>query len=266
VEVIWKRDIKEALKLWDIPLPRKIEPEIRAIKGKQITTLLQDIWKRSQKQQPKPYHGLTSGTPEWMSCWKSHPQLQREMVKYSKGQIAGLMESGLTLAFDYETTGLKPYGEWMRIWSCSVAESPDLAYAWLWDEEAIPIFRAIMESMLIRKIAAQLKFEHNWTRAKLGFEIARWWWDVMLGAKTIDNRPGNGNLAFQAYSRLGLLGFKDETDVLLKAVTNGSQSYSNSLNRIDQIPPAKILQRNGMDSALEFAIAMNQRKELGYAS
>lgn len=264
VEVLWKKDIKAALNLWKVPLPRKLEPDIRMIQGKQVSGLLQDLWKNSKQQQPKPYYGLKSGTPEWKECWKKHPGLQLEMLKYKDGQISGLMNEGLILAFDYETTGLKPYGDWMRIVSCSVAESPNEAYAWMWEDEHIPLFRELMTTWTIRKIAAQLKFEHNWTRAKLGFEVVNWWWDVMLGAKTLDNRPGNGNLAFQAYSRLGIMGFKDETDDLLRSIKNGEQSYSNSPNQIDKIPKEKLLFRNGMDSALEYAIALHQREEMGY--
>ena len=97
-----------------------------------------------------------------------------------------------------------------------------------------------------------------WTRTILGHEVQGWWWDTVIGGKTLDYRPGNSNVAFQAYTRLGVLGFKDETDNLLKAES------VNALNRIKDVPTRSLMERNALDSALEFGIALHQRKEMGY--
>lgn len=268
VDVIWRRDLARTFALTDEPLPPRSDPELIFLTGRQITGILLDLWRKGKAREiverSVPYAELKPGTTEWIRCWKSHPALQEAMLEYQRtGLLPPKLAPGLplTLAVDYETTGLKPYHPDHRIISCSLADSPDRAWAWMWadmDSEAIGTFRALMELRQVRKIAANMKFEQVWTRQKLGHKINGWWWDTMIAAHVLDNRRGNASVAFQSYAKLGMLGFKDDTQALLKAPD------SNAFNQIDRISRAKLLERNALDSAYEFGICLAQREEFEY--
>ena len=275
---------------------------ILALGGSALYSLLQGRWKHDSDYKVQRWRGLTIPDHElnvWL-CPTFHPSFversdynapavdviwQRDLKAaiHLAGQtllkkpipevtqlrtparitqyLHGIYKHSTIIAFDYETTGLKPYGKDHRIVSCSMAEDMDMAYAWLWkdiDAEGLKVYQAIMQSKRIKKIAANIKFEHVWTRQKLGFEIQGWWWDTVTAAHVIDNRRGNGSVAFQSYTRLGVMDFKSDTQYLLKAPD------SNSLNQIDKIPVDDLLQRNGLDSAYEWGIAMDQRAQMGF--
>lgn len=268
VDIIWKRDLERAFSLIDIPLPPKPDPELNFISGKHIRELLLGFWQKGKAsqivQESTPYFGLKPGTREWMICWRKYPDLQQRMLEYNEtGKLPSVVSHNkpLTLFFDYETTGLKPYHQDHRIVACSIADSPERSWAWMWedmDREMIVLFRELMLLWQVRKGGANNKFETVWSRQKLGHIIHNWWWDTTVAAHVIDNRKGNASLAFQAYTRLGILGFKDDTDQYLKA------EDSNAFNKIHLIPKPKLLKRNAEDSAFEFAVCLSQREEMGY--
>lgn len=260
--VLWLKDLERAISLASIPLPKKQQTDVRTLTGKGITKYLLDLWERSQVGKRPAFYDLVSHKKEWMDYWKAHPEMQTEMLKFQKeGPIP---EKGENLMFhwDFETSGLKPYGKDHFIYMCSIAETPDIAYAWLWSEMdnlALNHFRSIMECPTIWKGGANNKFETNWCRAKLGHGVEGWQWDTVTAAHVLDNRPGNASVAFQTYTRLGILDFKSDTQALLRAPN------ANALNRIREIPVKDLLLRNGLDSAYECGICLSQRKELGYA-
>lgn len=263
VEVLWRRDLAKALSLSQVPVPRTAEPEVRMIRGTQVNDYLLNLWQRSKKGESRPFHAMQPGTKDWKTCWRGHPEWQDEMLAYQKCGVPVNHTGGLTIFWDYEATGLKMYKPGHGIRACSIAETPDLAYAWAWweDPQMFALFRAIMESELIRKGGANNKYEHVTTRQMLGFEVRGWWYDIVIGAHVLDNRQGNANVAFQTYTRLGVVDFKSETEALLKGI---DPKDKHSFNRIDKIPKRELLLRCGRDSAYEYAIALNQRKDLGY--
>jgi len=266
--VLWKKDIQRAFSLTEQLLPKKLEPDvIQLTEPYQVEGRLLKLWQygkaRSLVKESAPWAGVKPGSKEWMRLWKEHPKYHQAMLDYKADpeKTEQLKIDHLTIALDYETTGLKPYGKEHRIVSCSIADGPEQVWAWMWqlnDSKIAALYRELMQLETVRKIGANIKFEHVWTRAKEGFEIKQWWWDTVTAAHVLDNRRANANVAFQTYTRLGILGFKDDTQSLLRAAD------SNALNRIDEIPVTDLLQRNGLDSAYEFAIAMEQRKEFGY--
>lgn len=261
VTVLWERDLKRAVEISRTDFPVTPSPTITILKGKEIGDYLLDLWRRARRSDRKPYQGLTAGTHEWMECWKRNKHLQREMLKYQKGEFVGLQGNPIEIAFDYETTGLKPYAKGHRIVCCSIAESPEAACAWMWDKEHNAIFQQVMEDGThIKKIGANNKFEENWTRAILRHKISGWLWDTVVSAHVLDNRPGSGSVAFQSYTRLGVIDFKKETNDLLWAPD------CNSINQIDRIPEETLLLRNALDSAYEYGIYISQKREFDAAS
>jgi hypothetical protein len=120
----------------------------------------------------------------------------------------------------------------------------------------LTMFRSICELPTIRKIGGNIKFEEVWTRAKCGHEIEGWDWDTVIAAKTLDNRLGNSSVKFQAYVRLGIIGYDDYVSQYLRS-TDGT---SNGLNRVREIPPRELLEYCGRDSAFEYGIALAQKE------
>lgn len=265
VDVIWKRDLKRALDLCGTPLPKKPDPDIRMLKGKQIEEYLLGLWRRGKStdmvKTKFPFAGLTPGTEEWMIYWKNNRKQQRNMLMYQRNPVLLISPSPLTIAFDYETTGLKPYREGHKILCCSIAESPDLVNVWMWSKGSIPMFNEVMKLGTILKIAGNIKFEHIWTRQMCRSEIQGWWWDTVVAGKTLDHRPGNSNVKFQAYSRLGIIDY----DSRIQPFISSTDGTSNGFNRLHEVPSKELMEYCAMDSALEYGIALDQRKEMGYA-
>jgi hypothetical protein len=139
-----------------------------------------------------------------------------------------------------------------------VAESPDLVSAWIWRDDSVAMFNEVMKLETIKKIAGNMKFEHVWTRRICGVEVQGWHWDTVIAAKTLDYRPGNSNVKFQAYTRLGVLGYDDSMDPYIKSQGNDP----NGFNRMSEVPERELLEYCAMDSALEYGIALNQMKEM----
>lgn len=80
----------------------------------------------------------------------------------------------------------------------------------------------------------------------------------MIGAHAIDSREGTKSLKFQAFVRLGMESYNDHIESFLKS--KGSMSP----NRVDKIELKDLLLYNGLDSLLEFKLALVQMQDIGY--
>jgi len=258
-EIIWRRDLERAIGLVNEPLPTKPDPNINFLDERQIGPFLLSIWKSSQASNNLPHVGLKPGTQEWMECWKKFPKNQQEMIEYMKNPT--LCQQGNTIAFDYETTGLKPYREGHEIICCSVATNPKEVSVWMWrdmDGEATALYKSVMQNLNIRKIAGNMKFEQVWTRQILGHDVKRWYWDTVIAAKSLDYRLGNSSVKFQAYSRLGVLGYDESIDPYIRSANNDP----NGFNRMKEVSKKELLEYCAWDSVLEYHIAMKQMEEI----
>jgi hypothetical protein len=174
--------------------------------------------------------------------------------------------TNVEVAFDYETTGIKPHGEGHRIVCCAVAPSENHAYVFMMPktrEERKPFINLLLEKR-IGKIAQNMKFEHAWSLVRLKTEVQNWVWDTMLASHILDNRPGITSLQFQVYVQFGVIDYKDETEPYLKAVDNNS---ANSMNRIMDLvnkPGGKemLMKRCALDAVYEFRLAEMQRQNI----
>jgi uracil-DNA glycosylase len=166
------------------------------------------------------------------------------------------------IAFDYETTGLKPHAEGHRIVCCAVAPSEDHAYVFMMPKtkmERQP-FIDLLVNPKIGKIAQNMKYEHAWSLVRLKTEVQNWVWDTMLASHLFDNRPGITSLQFQVYVQFGVIDYKDETEPYLKA--NGDSA--NDINRIMTLvnkPGGKeiLMKRCALDAVYEYRLATKQR-------
>ena len=187
---------------------------------------------------------------------------RREAVQYLS---ALAQKTGIRIAFDYETTGLRPYAPGQRVWSIGVAEGPDSAVVFHWHESLQYPWSAVMESERIAKLAHNMKFEDLWTRDCLGIEPRSWSRCTMVMEHVLDNGPSTKGLKFQAAVRFGAFGYGDEISKFLKGrESDGKESKSsNALNWIDQAPQAEVLRYNGLDAMLTFRLADDQDRRLG---
>lgn len=170
--------------------------------------------------------------------------------------IRELIDSGDPLAFDYECTCLKPEYAGAAIVSCSVSNGErTIAYPWL--GQAID---ATLE--MIRcpapKIASNLKFEERWTQHFLRKRVRNWGWDTMNSAHCLDNRPNTTSIKFQAFVHLGTEAYDEHIKPFLRAKRG---KRTNQI--LQEIDLDQLLLYNGLDSLLEWQVAMKQTKIAG---
>jgi len=171
----------------------------------------------------------------------------------------------LRIAFDIETTGLKPYNtELHKIVAISLCYKEDEAIAFPFpkDRRNFIYLKRILENENIGKIAANMKYEDTWLNILHNIEVNPWLFDTMQATHILDNRPGITSLKFQSYVRFGLVGYDNEIGSYLRS------SDSNTPNRIMELVSNKIgfdklLLYNGLDSLMTFKLAKLQMEELG---
>ncbi len=168
------------------------------------------------------------------------------------------------LAFDYETTGLKPDREGHEIYCVSICYSPEFAYSFSIKDiskENLKLFLDILRDPAIGKVAQNAKFEDRWTRSLLHTRIHCWAFDTMLAAHILDNRPYTTGLKFNATARLGVW----EYDKSIKKFLEGrGDRGANNFNRIADAPFDELLQYCGMDALIEYRLAIDMMKEIGF--
>ena len=194
--------------------------------------------------------------------WDTPPDYRKQITlvqepKKAAAQIRKMIQKGGPVAFDYETDRLKPDAEDSRIVSCSVSWRGKRTIAYPWHGEAIEATGELLRSPL-PKIACNLKFEDRWTRRHFGHGVRNWYWDTMLAAHVIDNRPRITSIKFQSFVMLGAGSYDDHIHKYLRSVKD------KETNQIDQIDINELLLYNGMDSLLEYEVAMKQMELLGY--
>lgn len=166
------------------------------------------------------------------------------------------------LAWDIETTGLKPYSKGHQIATIAFSDGEQ---AWAAPATNVAAIRRILLDRRIRKIAQNMKFEHTWAKILLNIETRNWWWDTMLASHILDNRPSVTSLKFQTYVRFGVSGYDDEVQPYLKGV---DETNANSMNRVlelmaDPSLRTKLLRYNALDALFTFHLATAQRQEMG---
>jgi len=178
--------------------------------------------------------------------------------------------AGTTVAFDYETTTLKPQGPHAEIVSCGVSDGKT-AFAYPWVGPAINETRFLLTDPSVKKVGWNVKMEDGWTRARLGTPVAGWVHDGMLGAHCLYNRAGGGEdvarrgrgvtgLKFQAFVQLGQ---EDYSADLAPYMKGEGDEGNNAPNRIRQAPLPALLRYNAYDALFTHVLCRRQMKELG---
>jgi len=160
-------------------------------------------------------------------------------------------QNKLVMAFDYETSGLKPHKPGHQIHCVSFSYDFNKAYAFWWDNEDTKLkrlWKKVLRHPNILKVAHNMKYEDTWTYFILGYSPDPWHWDTMQVAHILDNRPHITSLKRQYYLHFGLAGYDDDVKKFLQADT------SNTVNTVDRAPKQKILLYNAIDSLATFRL------------
>lgn len=181
------------------------------------------------------------------------------------GEVLSLLlkEKPEYLAFDIETTGLKPYNkEAHKVICIALSDRPDRSFVipGPTKKQDIQQLRKLLTDPQIKKIAANMKFEHTWMSLIYGIEVDPWHFDTMLAAHVLDNRTEISGLKFQSYVRFGIVGYDDEVSSYL----NSPDAYS--VNRVEELVSFggyhKLATYCGMDAILTYRLAEQQKGEL----
>jgi uracil-DNA glycosylase len=167
-------------------------------------------------------------------------------------------------AVDYETTGLKPHDTTAHDIICGSIYCGELAYTFLMTPENRKFLVSLLESNEYQKIAANLKYEHTWSRVILKAKVRGWLWDTMLAAHVLDNRRGSNGLKFLVYTNFGVIDYTNKIDGYLESE---DKKNANSVNRIRELIKTEqgkqdLLTYCGLDTIYEYHLARIQMKQL----
>ncbi len=175
----------------------------------------------------------------------------------AKLRLKDLLKKEGRLAFDYEANCLKPDKKKAQLLACSFClEGKDTFSFLIKDDSTFPLLKKVLTRDKFRFIASNLKNEERWSKSKLGVNVANWWHDTMLAAHITDPRKGITSIKFQAFLFYGIPDYDRFVDPFMKNDKHG-------FNKLHTMDPKDLLQYNGLDSLLEYKVAIRQRKVLG---
>lgn len=157
-----------------------------------------------------------------------------------------------SFAFDYETTGIKPYAEGHAITHASFSNGV-ISYSFpvFTDKEFQDALCKVLQNDSV-KIAHNLTFERMWSEVILGTEVNRFIHDTMIMQHCVHNKKPTG-LKFLTYAKYGYLGYDSEIDEYIGADTEDVKLYgANAFNRMKLAPSKKVMQYCAMDSLFTY--------------
>ena len=190
--------------------------------------------------------------------YKAQVELMHDPERAAKF-IRKVERVGGRIAFDYESNTLKPDPEHASLRACSICWEGERTVAFPWLGAVVPAMRELLASKSTAKFGANIKHEHKWTAKKLGVWVRNWKWDVMVAAHVIDNRDGIVSLKFQGFVLDGVSPWNTNLDKLLKS----EDGTGNGVNRIKDISLDDLLLYNGLDSLVNYKVAIRQMNILG---
>lgn len=169
------------------------------------------------------------------------------------------------IAFDYETTGLKPYRTGHKLSTIGIALSTTEAYAFpfnyktFWTKSELKVLRKMFGKILrdneIKKVAQNFKFEDMWSKSKIGTRVTKWHWDTMMAEHCLDNRQASTGLKFQTYVNYGIRPYD-------KVINPYLRSKNGEFNTIEKAPFKELLIYNGLDCIFTMMRYEHQSKVL----
>lgn len=207
------------------------------------------IQARKKSKKGKPYEKVPDYPSQVQVCYHDRPMYE----------FLNSLKRGDSFAFDYETTMLKPEHPDARITHVSFSNGiKTVVSPWHPNWGLIEPLKAIMRDKEIKKIASNMKFEHRWTKNKVGCDVRGWGHDTMLAAHILDNRGDIASIKIQAFIHLG----QPEWDGHIKQFLKSKAKGGYGLNNIHNAPQQEIMVYCGMDSLMEYKVAEIQKQLL----
>ena len=194
----------------------------------------------------------------------SYPEEEKKVFAIYKPDQATrilkkFLKEGLPFAFDYETSGKKPYAKGHFIRCISICNNIDIAFVFeIFDDED---FRIALKDLLtsdVKKIAHNIKFEALWTRIIFGYDLQEIYYDTMIAAHCLDNNRGASGLKYQVKSRYNIFDYEGTVDQYI----HSTDKCANSFNRISECPLDQLLLYCGFDSLFTFRLYNDQQEEM----
>jgi DNA polymerase-1 len=184
-------------------------------------------------------------------------------ILYNENEIRSKLDHIISneklITFDYETTGLRPYRKGHRIVCVSIATDKEtIVFPFKKDGYYVNVFKELLHTPKIKKVAQNMKFEDLWSEIILGVKINNWYWDTMLATHIIDNRAKITRLKFQTYVNFGYHDYSREVAPFLE-FKKGEDIYG--FNDIDNCNQEKLLYYCGLDSYFEHKLYHKQLKD-----
>lgn len=167
------------------------------------------------------------------------------------------------LAWDYETTGIKPHRKEQEIYTASISNGKKAwAFPFFDSKEFKLSWKKFLTSHKILKLSHQKRFEAIWTKEKLGYWPKNPQWCTLLAQHSLKNK-GRVGLKFLTYVNEGIMGYDKNTANFLGSTKKGEDEKSNnSLNRIKEAKLDDILYYNGLDSLYGYKLWEKQATKL----
>jgi len=201
-------------------------------------------------------------TKEELEVYNSYVEKVSVIVDVKEAIHAIRYISKNDFAFDYETTGKKPYRKGHRIFSASLSNGKEAFSFPFFDDDNFRL--AWKEAMLseVKKICHNAKFESVWTKVILGYWPKNIIACTMINAHVIDNRGKVGLKPLtKQYFNVG--GYEESIENYLKPDPIEEKKYgANAFNRIDKAPLNDLLLYGGLDSLFTYLLYKKQLKEL----
>jgi uracil-DNA glycosylase family 4 len=175
-------------------------------------------------------------------------------------QLENIYINSKYVAFDYETTGLKPYEKGHKILTvsaygldrCLLPVQNAISFPFQYknhfssnEKKAIyKIWKAILVDKSIGKIAHHMKFENLWTKEILKIDIKNWHHCTMLSAYALDERKKAQGLKFLSFCHWGIPDYDKKIKKYIEATT------SNSFNKLEQVNISDLCLYNAIDAKL----------------
>ena len=244
VKVLFKRDLKRALGMIDVPFP-KFTDEREQIRIIDAERLVEEIHKVIHPDRPR---------------------------------VLG------PISIDYETTGLKPHAKGHRIVCGAIAVYKEgsaavdelgyptipksihgLAFMIPPTRKGRKQLKIFLEETYYLKTAHNAKFELAWSTTRLRAQPRGFVWDSMLAAHVLDNRDGITGLKFQSYVNFGVLDYDSHIAPYLRSTS--SKAGGNGFNRVLDLVKGQggrdeLLRYCGLDAIYGLMLTLKQRREI----
>lgn len=168
-------------------------------------------------------------------------------------------------AFDYETSGKKPYKKGHDIYCVGISTKEE-SWAFLLkrkskeskDKKVISLFRKYLKSSELKKVCHNAQYEYIWSTVILNAEPKGIIWCTMITQHMIDNRPKTTGLKHQASARWGICGYDAPMDKFIKSDDKDPHAF----NKMHKAPTESLLLYCGTDAALTMRLYLEQLEEI----